>query len=106
MREHRDGSEGRRQATRTAMISGASFTAGDTVRRCVVVDISASGVRLHLVDGAAAPDQIVLHLPGRVVRPARCRWQRGTEAGFEFVDTTGEAEATRKAENAAPEEPD
>jgi hypothetical protein len=67
------------------VISGASLSAGDTVRRCVVVDISASGVRVYLVDGAQAPDQVVLHLPRRVVRPARHRWQRGTEAGFESV---------------------
>ena len=94
MSEQQDGSEGRRQAVRTPMISGASFTtAGDTVRRCVVVDISDRGVRLHLVEGTEAPEQVVLHLPGHLVRPARLRWQRGTQAGFEFADTTREAEA-------------
>ena len=94
---HQDGSEGRRRTARTPVISGASFTAGGTVRRCVMMDISASGVRLYLVDGAEAPEEVVLHLPGRVVQPARRRWQRGTEAGFEFVDTAG------ALENASPE---
>lgn len=92
MRMHQDGSEGRRRTWRTPVISGASFTAGDTVRRCVMMDISASGVRLYLVDGAEAPEEVVLHLPGRVVQPARRRWQHGTQAGFEFVDSTWEPE--------------
>ena len=88
MSEQQDGSADRRQAVRTPMISGASFSADDVVRRCVVVDISDRGVRLHLVEGTEAPEQVVLHLPGRKVRPARRRWQRGTQAGFEFADTT------------------
>jgi len=100
MSEQQDGSEGRRQAVRTPMISGASFTtAGDTVRRCVVVDISDRGVRLHLVDDTEAPEQVVLYLPGRRVRPARRRWQRGTQAGFEFADSAC------PSETASPETP-
>ena len=95
---HQDGSEGRRRTARTPVISGASFTAGDTVRRCVMMDISASGVRLYLVDGAEAPEQVVLHLPGRVVQPAHRRWQRGTQAGFEFSATTGDPETTSREE--------
>ena len=88
MRERQDGYKERRQTVRTAMISGASFTAGAITRSCVVVDTSVGGVRLYLLDGANVPEQVVLHLPGREVRLARRRWQRGTEAGFEFLDST------------------
>ena len=74
----------RRRAPRTSLISGASFVADGTVQRCVMVDISAGGVRLYLLEEREAPERVVLHLPGGLIRPARWRWQRATQVGYAF----------------------
>jgi hypothetical protein len=95
----------RRRAPRTSLISGASFVADGTVQRCVIVDVSASGVRLHLLEEREAPERVVVHLPGGLIRPARWRWQRATQVGYAFDEvlpsSPSEAEPLRPADDAA-----
>jgi hypothetical protein len=78
----------RRQAPRTSLISGARFVADGTVQRCVVVDISAGGVCLYLLEEREAPERVVVHLPDGLIRPARWRWQRGTQVGYAFDEAS------------------
>lgn len=76
----------RRQAPRTSMISGGSFVSRGTSQGCVIVNLSRVGVRIHLLAEGEAPETLMLHLPGGVVRAARRRWQHDAEVGFEFVE--------------------
>ena len=76
----------RRRAPRTSLISGASFVADGTVQRCVAVDVSASGVRLYLLEEQEAPERVVVHLPGGLIRPARRHWQHGIQVGYAFEE--------------------
>ena len=52
---------------------------------CVVIDMSDSGVRLH-VAGFDVPDEFVLLLSGNGVRESKYKvvWRRGHELGAKF----------------------
>jgi hypothetical protein len=53
--------------------------------RGVVLDLSATGVRIYLSPHTIVPELVTIRLPGNVARGACCRWQRNDEAGFEFL---------------------
>ena len=53
--------------------------------RGLVLDISATGVRICLPDATVVPEVVTLQLSGGVIRTACCRWRRGDEAGFVFL---------------------
>jgi hypothetical protein len=76
----------RRRAPRTSSISGGRFVAQGTSQNCLILNISILGARIVLLTDDEAPESMVLYLPGRAVGAARRRWQRGTTAGFEFVE--------------------
>ena len=65
---------------------------------CVVIDMSDSGVRLH-VAGFNVPDEFVLLLSGDgVVRESKYRvvWRRGHELGAKFVSVVRSGFALQK----------
>jgi len=77
---------------------------GSLPRDCVVSDISAGGVRLH-VEGVDVPDQFVLLVSDGTgaTRPRDCKvvWRLGFEVGAEFLDMSGHRGPAR--ESPAPE---
>jgi hypothetical protein len=75
----------RRAASRHDMYAVAVVEFGFESLRGLVLDVSASGVRICLPDSAVVPEVVTLQLPGGVVRTACCRWRQGDEAGFVFL---------------------
>jgi predicted Fe-Mo cluster-binding NifX family protein len=74
----------RRKAPRHYMIKGAEVVLSSRLLRGAVLDLSATGARIHLFSPMDVPDVVVLRLPNGVTHTASRRWQRDTEAGFEF----------------------
>jgi hypothetical protein len=68
------------------MIRMGQFLLGGARQDCVVLDVSQSGARVHLVAPGEAPEAVFLRLPDGAVRMARRRWQRDEDVGFEFLD--------------------
>ena len=66
------------------MISGGELLSKGNFLKCVVLDVSLTGARVHLLSPEEAPRTVVLHLPGGDVRTARRCWQRDSVVGFEF----------------------
>jgi hypothetical protein len=62
---------------------------GSLTRRCQVLDLSRTGVRLAVTSPHSLPDTFTLILSKNSSgsRLARLKWWRGTEVGAEFVDT-------------------
>ncbi|MBP0447886.1 hypothetical protein J8J14_24445 [Roseomonas sp. SSH11] len=52
---------------------------------CVLLEVSASGAKLHVGHDMALPAETLLKLPDGQLREAHCRWQHGAYAGFEFA---------------------
>ena len=75
----------RRRTARSRMIKAAQVVSGGSSLDCVVFDLSATGARLCCQTSAEIPDLVILRLPDGTLRPARRRWQRGAEGGFEFL---------------------
>ena len=73
---------------------------GSLPRDCVVSDISAGGVRLH-VEGVDVPDQFVLLVSDGTgaTRPRDCKvvWRLGFEVGAEFLDMSGHRGPARES---------
>ena len=74
----------RRETSRNAMIRGGALVAKGEVVKCVVLDVSVSGARVHLLGVAEAPRTAILHLPDGSTRAAHRCWQRNAEVGFVF----------------------
>ncbi len=79
----------RRRAARRRQYRAAKIQSGDgnPARDCLVIDMSDTGVRLH-VAGLDVPDEFVLLLSGdRIVQESTYRviWRFGDEVGAEFV---------------------
>jgi hypothetical protein len=75
----------RRAASRHDMLAVAVVEFGFEAFRGLILDISATGVRICLPSLAEVPEVVTLQLPNGVVRTACCRWRRGDEAGFVFL---------------------
>lgn len=77
-----------RSAERTSLGTPAwiRIDNGFSVRSCVVVDMSSSGVRLVLDDARAVAAQFNLLLRRDAIPGRRCRvmWRSGSEIGAEF----------------------
>jgi hypothetical protein len=53
---------------------------------CQIKDLSDTGARITVEEGAFLPEQFELRIPKRgTVNPVRLRWRRGGLAGLEFV---------------------
>jgi hypothetical protein len=76
----------KRQVPRTRMIKSVRIISAEKALDCVVLDLSATGARIHLTTEWDVPETVLLRLPDGAVRPARRRWQRDADAGFEFIE--------------------
>lgn len=76
----------RRRQTRGRMITGGTLMRKAASIRCLVLDVSSTGARVQLLAPQPAPETVLLHLPGGDIRAARRCWQRGDEAGYEFLE--------------------
>jgi hypothetical protein len=74
-----------RREKRNPLIKMARITFDAVVLDGVVLNISSGGARIYLPVKGAVPDQVLLHLPDGVTRPARLRWQHVDEIGLEFI---------------------
>ena len=75
----------RRAANRHDLFAVAVVEFGFESVRGLILDISATGVRICLPSLAAVPEVVTLKLPNGNARTACCRWRRGDEAGFVFL---------------------
>jgi hypothetical protein len=57
---------------------------GSLTRRCQVLDLSRTGVRLAVTNPQSLPNTFTLILSRSSGRPACVKWRRGTEIGAEF----------------------
>ena len=100
--------ERRRAGPRERVLRAGRISFDSHALDCVVTDLSPSGARVLLKPGTGTPsipETVTLGLRDAPARPARRRWLRGAEAGFEFVDARVGAAAAPLADVApAPDE--
>ena len=71
---------------------------GSLVRRCQVVDLSRTGVRLTVMNADSLPNTFTLILSKNTTgRPARVKWRRGNEVGAEFFEASPGSRLTADA---------
>jgi hypothetical protein len=75
----------RRSALRQNITTVVSVEFGFESIRGIILDLSATGVRVYMSPHTDVPELVTLRMPGGVTRGACCRWQRNDEAGFEFL---------------------
>jgi hypothetical protein len=76
----------RRSSRRIGMIKRGQVASGEALLRCVVLDVSATGARVHLTAAVEVPEVVILRLPDGSKRRARRSWRRDAEIGFEFLE--------------------
>src|SRR5262249_44213950 len=83
MPDHRKG------ARRPTMLSATIVLDGEIrPRRCLLTDLSDTGVRLHVAQPELLPVRFTLLIGGQTPRQCRMIWRSHTELGAEFVDQT------------------
>ena len=71
---------------------------GSLVRRCQVVDLSRTGVRLTVTNADSLPNTFTLILSKNTTeRPARVKWRCGNEVGAEFFEASPSSRLTADA---------
>ena len=75
----------RRSTARSSMVKAAQVASGNALFECVVLNMSATGARLHFLAPAELSEVVFLRLQDGTSRLLQRRWQRGTEVGFEFM---------------------
>jgi hypothetical protein len=76
-----------RQATRRNMGADGWIRIGFAIRPCKIVDLSDTGVRIHVASAQTVPKTFAL-LTSRNTgagRSAEVRWRRGMEIGAKFL---------------------
>jgi hypothetical protein len=76
----------KRRVPRTRVIKSARIISAEKVLDCVVLDLSATGARIHLTAEWDVPETVLLRLPDGAVRAARRCWQQDMDAGFEYIE--------------------
>ena len=77
----------RRRAARGRLMQSGSLMRKTVSLKCLVLDVSPTGARVHLLTPEAVAETVLLHLPGGAVQAARRCWQNGNDAGFEFIES-------------------
>jgi hypothetical protein len=79
----------RRRARRVQVFKSAKIAINQSLRDCVVRDISSLGARLAFVSTAYIPDTFELTFDSaHTLRPCRVAWRTDTQIGVEFQGTT------------------
>jgi hypothetical protein len=77
----------RRRVQRTSVFKSAKIMSNQSVRDCIVRDISKLGACLALISTTSIPDTFDLTFDaGRTLRPCRAAWRTGTQIGVEFQE--------------------
>jgi hypothetical protein len=74
---------------RTMTTDAFIFISGEqqTEHRCLMLDYSETGARLHLERSFAAPSSFLLRIPGKSqLRLATVRWRHEDNIGVEFIE--------------------
>ncbi len=77
--------EEHRTALRANVVKGAKLVFGGGIIDCVVMDISATGVRVSVEVLLKLPETVAIHMRGGAIYNAKHRWSHGNELGFEFI---------------------
>jgi PilZ domain len=79
----------RRRARRVQVFKSAKIAINQSLRDCVVRDISSLGARLAFVSTAYIPDTFELTFDSaHTLRPCRVAWRTDTQIGVEFQSAT------------------
>lgn len=91
------GSELRAAPRFTLLIRAAKLVAAQGEFVCVIRDVSETGISVRLFHSLPSGDTFELHMPGGGVYEIRSVWERGNEAGFEFVSAVNVARMINEA---------
>jgi hypothetical protein len=75
----------KRLIARLPVLKTAKVHTANSVYDCLVVDLSVTGLRLSTEVPVAFPPDVRIELRSGAIWAAELRWQRGREAGFEFL---------------------
>lgn len=89
-----DTEAGRREAVRQGVLKAAKLVTGNSVVDCLVLNISASGVRVQLSAMMVLPERMTLCFRGGAAFACERRWARALEVGLEFTGPAGLTERT------------
>ena len=79
----------KRSTDRQMVLKTAKIHVDDSIYDCLVLDLSATGVRVSTEVPVLFPPEVMLELRTGATWVARLRWNRGTEAGFELLRFAG-----------------
>ena len=88
--------ENKRLISRLPVLKTAKVHTTNSVYDCLVVDLSVTGMRLSTEVPVSFPPEVRIELRSGAIWAAKLRWQRGREAGFEFVLFDGLNDETSK----------
>lgn len=73
---------------RQRMLKGGAILGDDGSERatCLIRNLSATGARLEVQNGAPVPDRFVLAMPEGHRRPVQTAWSSGPHCGVKFRD--------------------
>ena len=75
----------KRSIARQPVLKTAKIHFAHSIYDCLVLDLSATGVRISTAVPVSFPPEVSLELRTGATWVARLRWNRGTEAGFELL---------------------
>ena len=84
-----EGGGNKRQADRQPVLKAAKVLFGNSAVDCLVLDMSAAGLRISTEAPMPFPEQVTIELRSGGSWTAALRWQRGLESGFELVRFKG-----------------
>ncbi len=79
----------KRLIARQPVLKTAKIYVADSVYDCLVLDLSETGMRISTEVRVLFPPDVRIELRTGAIWVAQLRWQRETEAGFEFVRLDG-----------------
>jgi hypothetical protein len=84
-----DDDANKRLIARQQVLKTAKIYVADSVYDCLVLDLSETGMRITTDVSVMFPPNVRIELRTGAIWVAQLRWQRGTEAGFEFLRLDG-----------------
>ena len=84
-----DDDANKRLIARQQVLKTAKVYVADSVYDCLVLDLSETGMRITTDVSVLFPPNVRIELRTGAIWVAQLRWQRGTEAGFEFLRLDG-----------------
>ena len=76
-----------RLSARRFEIRTADLEFGRILVNCAILNMSPSGIRVCVPVYHEVPERVTIRFADGSARPARRRWRRGGDIGFEFLET-------------------